>query len=82
MKKEIVIKQKSGQVVKKTAKTAGRRNFAEEIKVELRRVSWPDRETVTKASLLVLFIVIFSTVFVSAGDVILVELFQWLKLMG
>ena len=52
----------------------GGSSFVEETKAEVRKITWPNKETVTKASLIVLFIVVFSTTFVAVLDVMFAKI--------
>ena len=38
---------------------------------ELKKVSWPSKEIIYRASALILFIVVFFTVFIGASDIVL-----------
>ncbi|NQY73284.1 MAG: preprotein translocase subunit SecE [Candidatus Margulisbacteria bacterium] len=51
------------------------RGFFSDTKVELKRVSWPDRESVTRASIIIMAIVIASTSFIAVLDMIFSKLF-------
>jgi preprotein translocase subunit SecE len=83
-------KYKSGKVEKmkknssksKEEKRGGLKAFSEETKVELKRVTWPDRKTAAAASLVILFIVTTVTLYTSAVDIVLSKAFELLKSMG
>ena len=81
--KTIVVKEKK---IKSTSakqdtsqKVPGFQNFFQDTKMELRRVSWPNREAVFKATVLILIIVSFSTLFVAGTDWILARIFMVIK---
>jgi preprotein translocase SecE subunit len=50
-------------------KRAGAKTFFQDLQVELKRVHWPDRKTVANATVVILIIVLFITVFVASIDV-------------
>ena len=53
--------------------------FVSDLGQELRKVTWPERNTVIKATLLVLSIFIFTTVYVSGADIVFTRIFLALK---
>ena len=58
-----------------------RGNFVEDTKAELKKVTWPDRKTVVSSSIVIVFIVAFSTLFVTGVDYGLSKVANfWLKL--
>ena len=71
----------SKAVEKKVTSRSQRGNFIEDAKVELRRVTWPDRQKVTNASLVIVFIVVLTTLFVAGVDFVLARIANlWLHL--
>ena len=48
---------------------------------ELKKVEWPKRESVVRSTLLVLLVVTFFIVYISAIDSGLSKVFYWLKLL-
>lgn len=81
--KTIVVKEKkikpSGAKQESSQKAQGFQVFFQDTKMELRRVSWPNREAVLKATVLILVIVSFSTLFVAGTDWLLARLFMVIK---
>jgi len=61
-----VIKQKNGL-------------YIQDVSQELKRVTWPTGDVVTKASILVIIIMCISTVYVGGLDVVFSKLFYVLK---
>jgi preprotein translocase subunit SecE len=56
-------------------------NFFEEIKAELKRVTWPDKKAIINATVVIIIIVTVSTLYVSAIDWVLSRFASlWLKL--
>ena len=53
--------------------------FAEEIKLEMKRVEWPTRKAVAKSTALILTIVVIVTLFVSLIDAGLSQAFLLLR---
>ena len=53
--------------------------FAEEVKLEIKRITWPDRVTVMKSTGLILFIVIIATTAVSIIDAVFSEAIIFLR---
>jgi preprotein translocase subunit SecE len=49
---------------------AGPRRFASDVRSELRRVSWPDRDQLRQSTAVVLIIVIVLALYVAAVDVV------------
>jgi preprotein translocase subunit SecE len=49
---------------------AGPRRFAKDVRGELRRVSWPDRDQLRQSTAVVLIIVIVLALYVAAVDVV------------
>jgi preprotein translocase subunit SecE len=49
---------------------AGPRRFAKDVRGELRRVSWPDRDQLRQSTAVVLIIVLVLAVYVAAVDVV------------
>jgi preprotein translocase subunit SecE len=49
---------------------AGPRRFARDVRGELRRVSWPDRDQLRQSTAVVLIIVIVLALYVAAVDVV------------
>jgi preprotein translocase subunit SecE len=49
---------------------AGPRRFARDVRSELRRVSWPDRDQLRQSTAVVLIIVIVLALYVAAVDVV------------
>jgi preprotein translocase SecE subunit len=56
--------------------------FVEDTRQELKKVDWPSREAVIKATSLILVIMVFSVVFIAGVDVLLARLFMVLKQVG
>lgn len=54
-------------------------NFIHETKLELKRVTWPNKEIVTKASLLIIFIVISSTMYIMLADFFFTKIFDYIR---
>ncbi|MBT5953090.1 preprotein translocase subunit SecE [bacterium] len=53
--------------------------FAKDTRLELQKVTWPTRQVVIKATLIILFIVAFSTVLVGGVDILFAKLIFLLK---
>lgn len=53
-------------------------HYAEDLKAELRRVTWPTRSTVVSASVVILFVVVMSTLYVTGVDLVFSKLAYWL----
>ncbi|MCP4049745.1 MAG: preprotein translocase subunit SecE [bacterium] len=75
---------KSGKKIRKNAtqpekKKLSVKKYVEETKLELKKVSWPDRQTVIRASLIILVIVISMTLFITIVDLALSKAFVLLK---
>ena len=49
---------------------AGPRRFARDVRSELRRVSWPDRDQLRQSTAVVLIIVIVLALYIAAVDVV------------
>ena len=49
---------------------AGSRRFARDVRSELRRVSWPDRDQLRQSTAVVLIIVIVLALYIAAVDVV------------
>jgi preprotein translocase subunit SecE len=72
--------------IKKKLKTnaqtrVGVKQFVSDTQAEMRRVSWPGKETVISATIIILVIVFFLTVFVSMVDVGFSRVLFFLKTM-
>jgi len=53
--------------------------FAKDTRTELQKVTWPSRQVIIKASLIILFIVAFTTVLVGSVDILFARLIFLLK---
>ncbi|MSR88399.1 MAG: preprotein translocase subunit SecE [Candidatus Margulisbacteria bacterium] len=53
--------------------------FAEDLKIEFKRITWPDRKTVIKSTVLILVIVVTATLFISMLDAAFSEALLFLK---
>jgi preprotein translocase subunit SecE len=53
--------------------------FARDTRAELQKVTWPSRQVVIKATLIILFIVAFTTVLVGSVDILFARLIFLLK---
>ena len=62
-------------------KNKGFKNFLQETKTELRKVSWPKRESVLLTSLIILGIVISLVIFVALVDMGLSRFFLILRIV-
>ena len=66
--------------VKKRKKKVGAFGaFGESTRQEMKRVNWPDRGAVTKATILILVIVGFSLLFIAGVDMVFAKLFELLR---
>ena len=59
---------KKAQQQKKRGFAAGRRQFARDVRSELRRVNWPDRDQLRQSTAVVLIIVLTLALYVAAWD--------------
>jgi preprotein translocase subunit SecE len=55
-------------IAKKTQTPRDNKAFVEELRIELKRIDWPSRKTVTKSTIMILVIVLIATIFVSVVD--------------
>lgn len=55
-------------------------NYLAETKVELKKVTWPDKNTLVKSTILILFVVTFYTVYISVLDIAFGSMFRFLKI--
>lgn len=53
--------------------------FAEDLKIEFKRITWPDRKTVMKSTVLIFVIVVTATLFISMLDAAFSEALLFLK---
>ena len=53
--------------------------FVEDTKVEYSKITWADRDTVIRATAIIIFIVIFTTLFIGTADISFTKGFFWLK---
>ena len=53
--------------------------FVEDTKVEYSKITWADRDTVIRATVIIIFIVIFTTLFIGTADISFTKGFFWLK---
>lgn len=81
MKKEVIQKEK--KEVKPTKRIEKQRwaarNFFKDTQLELKRVTWPDRQTVSRSALFILIIFVFSAIFVSGLDIVFSKLLILVK---
>jgi preprotein translocase subunit SecE len=61
---------KKPQQPQKRGVLSGTRRFARDVRGELRRVTWPDREQLRQSTAVVLIIVLVLAVYVAAVDVV------------
>lgn len=54
--------------------------YLAETKIELKKVTWPDKNTLVKSTILILFVVAFYTVYISLLDMIFGSMFRFLKI--
>lgn len=50
--------------------------FLRSVMAELNRVSWPDRQTVTASTVVVVFVLIVTALYLAGWDLVLAKLFQ------
>ena len=55
----------------------GPRTFSRDVRSELRRVSWPDRDQLRQSTAVVLIIVIVLALYVAAWDFVFQSLVRW-----
>lgn len=55
-------------------------NYLIETKLELKKVTWPDKNTLVKSTILILFVVAFYTVYISLLDIVFGSMFRFLKI--
>jgi len=55
-------------------------NYLVETKLELKKVTWPDKNTLVKSTILILFVVAFYTVYISFLDIVFGSMFSFLKI--
>ncbi len=55
-------------------------NYLSETKIELKKVTWPDKNTLVKSTILILFVVAFYTVYISLLDIVFGSMFRFLKI--
>lgn len=55
-------------------------NYLVETKLELKKVTWPDKNTLVKSTILILFVVAFYTVYISLLDIVFGSMFRFLKI--
>ena len=68
--------------VKKTKNTpsaARKPSFSTNPKQELKKVTWPNRDTLLKSTILILVIIIVLTIYVTGLDLVLSKLFYFLR---
>ena len=70
---------KLAQKTQKRQKPSVDKNFATDIVTEMKRVTWPTKRVVYHGTLLILFIVIFFTIFIGFLDVVLGKVFMALN---
>ncbi len=51
--------------------------FLREAKVELKKVTWPDKKATSASTLVVLAVVFIMSVYLGVVDALLSQLFQW-----
>lgn len=56
--------------------------FIQECKVELEKVQWPSREEVVSSTVVVLFTVIFFSLFLFTADTVFFKLLKWFWMLG
>jgi preprotein translocase SecE subunit len=78
MKKATVARKQVNHMVRKNLEKKGVKGFVEETQLEMSRVTWPSRPVVIKATIIILFIVFFSTSFIAIIDAILAKGFMWI----
>jgi preprotein translocase SecE subunit len=50
--------------------------FFKDVRAEMNRVAWPDRETVIASSLVVVFVLVVTSLYLAGWDFILAKIFQ------
>ncbi|GEM_PF-196954 len=50
--------------------------FLKDVRAEMNRVAWPDRQTVVASSLVVVFVLVVTALYLAGWDVILAEIFN------
>ncbi|ABG05112.1 protein translocase subunit secE/sec61 gamma [Rubrobacter xylanophilus DSM 9941] len=59
---------KSGRKAQRQGRLAGAKRFVREVRAELGRVTWPDREQLQQSTAVVLIIVLLLTAYIAAWD--------------
>ena len=59
--------------------TTHKQSFIEESIDEIKRINWPNRDVIVKATVLVVGIVIFSTVYIAGLDATFSKSFFWIN---
>ncbi|HEX4836759.1 MAG TPA: preprotein translocase subunit SecE [bacterium] len=52
--------------------------FLKDVRAEMKRVTWPDRKTVFASSLVVVFVLIVTALYLTGWDFLWANLFEWL----
>ena len=64
---------------KNTSTTARKPSFSTNPKQELKKVTWPNRDTLLKSTILILVIIVVLTIYVTGLDLVLSKLFYFLR---
>ena len=66
-------------IAKKNQVPRDNRAFVEDLRIELKRIDWPNRKTVMKSTAMILVIVLVTTIFVSVVDSVFSEALLFLR---
>jgi len=50
--------------------------FLKDVRAEMKRVAWPDRQTVIASSLVVIFVLVVTALYLGGWDLLLAEIFR------
>jgi preprotein translocase SecE subunit len=71
------------RLIQRRQKQAGNQSlFAEELKLEFKRITWPNQKSVVKASVLIFSIMTISTIMVFGFDIAFSKLFLSIRKLG
>ena len=73
--KDKKVTDKKAKYPKKTTKTS----FSTNPKIELNKVTWPNKETLLKSTLLIITIILISTLYIMGLDLLFSNAFKYLK---
>lgn len=55
------------------------KEYVSETKLEMKKVTWPDRASVARASIIILVIVVLTTLYITGVDILFSRLFSFLR---